>query len=99
MKVVCDNCSAIYKVPAEKLTKAVNKATCRNCGHRMLIPRPQPDADPDEQTVVTAVPPTPNVSVSRDGTPRIGAPVKGNHVKVGMSATPSEGTDQEAATL
>jgi predicted Zn finger-like uncharacterized protein len=70
MKVVCDNCSAVYKVPAEKLTKAVNKATCRNCGHRMLIPRPQPDADPDEQTVVTAVPPTPNVTVSREGSPR-----------------------------
>ncbi|MEZ4239106.1 MAG: zinc-ribbon domain-containing protein [Myxococcota bacterium] len=59
MKVVCDNCRAVYKVPDEKLTKAVNKATCRNCGHRMLIPRPKPNADPDERTLVTAVPPTP----------------------------------------
>jgi predicted Zn finger-like uncharacterized protein len=59
MKVVCDNCRAVYKVPDDKLTKAVNKATCRNCGHRMLIPRPKPNADPEERTLVTAVPPTP----------------------------------------
>lgn len=59
MKVVCDNCRAVYRVPDAKLTKAVNKATCRNCGHRMLIPRPKPGADPEERTLVTAVPPTP----------------------------------------
>ena len=56
MKVVCDNCRAVYKVPDDKLTKPVNKATCRNCGHRMLIPRPQPNSDPDEQTVACHVP-------------------------------------------
>jgi predicted Zn finger-like uncharacterized protein len=66
MKVVCDNCRAVYKVPDDKLTKAVNKATCRNCGHRMLIPRPKPNADPEERTLVTAVPPTP-----------VGAPPRG----------------------
>ncbi|MEZ4321277.1 MAG: AgmX/PglI C-terminal domain-containing protein [Myxococcota bacterium] len=59
MKVVCDNCGAVYKVPDEKLVKPVNKATCRQCGHRMLIPRPRADADPNERTLVTAVPPTP----------------------------------------
>ena len=59
MKVVCDNCRAVYRVPDAKLTKAVNKATCRTCGHRMLIPRPKPGADPEERTLVTAVPPTP----------------------------------------
>ncbi|MBT3219775.1 MAG: hypothetical protein HN348_11835, partial [Proteobacteria bacterium] len=59
MKVVCDNCRAVYKIPDSKLVKPVNKATCRNCGHRMLIPRPQPNADPEERTLVTAVPPTP----------------------------------------
>ncbi len=59
MKVVCDNCRAVYKVPNDKLTKPVNKATCRSCGHRMLIPRARPGADPDERTLVTAVPPTP----------------------------------------
>ena len=34
MKVVCDNCGALYKIPDEKLLKPVNKAPCRQCGHR-----------------------------------------------------------------
>lgn len=59
MKVICDNCRAVYKIPDEKLAKPVNKATCRKCGHRMLIPRPRQGANPDEKTLVTAVPPTP----------------------------------------
>ncbi len=67
MKVVCDNCRAVYRVPDAKLTKAVNKATCRTCGHRMLIPRPKPGADPEERTLVTAVPPTPVGAPPRDG--------------------------------
>lgn len=66
MKVVCDNCRAVYKIPDAKLTKAINKATCRQCGHRMLIPKPKPGADPDERTLVTAVPPTPPGAPSRD---------------------------------
>jgi len=69
MKVVCDNCRAVYKVPDDKLTKPVNKATCRNCGHRMLIPHPQPGADPDEQTVVTSMPPTPATVIRQAGPP------------------------------
>lgn len=40
MRVVCDNCGATYKIPDAKLTKEVNKATCRKCKHRMLIRRP-----------------------------------------------------------
>ena len=46
MKVICDNCGAMYKIPDAKLVKPVNKATCRQCGHRMLIPRPRLDVDP-----------------------------------------------------
>lgn len=53
MKVVCDNCGAMYKIPEAKLTKPVNKATCRQCGHKMLIPRPAPAIDPEERTVVS----------------------------------------------
>jgi outer membrane biosynthesis protein TonB len=68
MKVVCDNCGAVYKVPDEKLVKPVNKATCRQCGHRMLIPRPRADADPNERTLVTAVPPTPMGAPQREMT-------------------------------
>ncbi len=59
MKVVCENCRSAYRVPDEKLTKTVNKATCRQCGHKMLIPRARLDGDPDERTLVTRVPLTP----------------------------------------
>ena len=54
MRVVCDNCGATYKIPESKLTKEVNKATCRKCGHRMLIrrsaapPPPSPAPPPAE---------------------------------------------------
>lgn len=66
MKVICDNCRAVYKIPDEKLLKPVNKATCRKCGHRMLIPRPRQGASPDEKTLVTAVPPTPPPAPQRE---------------------------------
>ncbi len=75
MKVVCDNCRAVYKVPDDKLTKPVNKATCRNCGHRMLIPRPDPSADPDEQTVVKSMPPTPATVIRQAAPPMRDAPI------------------------
>ena len=38
--VICDNCRAVYKIPDEKLVKPVT-TTCRQCGHRMLIPGPE----------------------------------------------------------
>ena len=37
MRVVCDNCGASYKIPDSKLTREVNKATCRKCGHAIYI--------------------------------------------------------------
>ncbi len=40
MRVVCENCGATYKIPESKLTKEVNKATCRKCNFRMMIRRP-----------------------------------------------------------
>lgn len=61
MRVVCDQCSATYKVPNEKLTKPINKASCRSCGARLLIPKPQPGADPEERVVVPAIPATSGV--------------------------------------
>ncbi|MBN1336996.1 MAG: zinc-ribbon domain-containing protein [Deltaproteobacteria bacterium] len=39
MKVVCEHCGAVYRIPEEKLTREVHKATCRRCGHRMVIRR------------------------------------------------------------
>ena len=40
MRVVCDNCGATYKIPEHKLSREVNKATCRKCGHTIIIRRP-----------------------------------------------------------
>ena len=61
MRVVCDNCGATYRIPDEKLVKEVNKATCRKCGHRMLIRRPTaltedvpPVVSAEARTVVSA---------------------------------------------
>lgn len=84
MKIVCENCRAVYKVPDEKLTKAVNKATCRQCGHRMLIPKARPDGDPDERTLVTAVPPA--------GTPAPALPrsLDGERVTAAIEEEPEE---------
>ncbi|MBW1881622.1 MAG: zinc-ribbon domain-containing protein, partial [Deltaproteobacteria bacterium] len=78
MRVVCDNCSAVYKIPDEKLVKPVNKATCRACGHRMLIPRPPPpdDFEDEERTLIKERPlgvPTPMMSDSGD---RVTVPIE-----------------------
>ena|GEM_PF-1608921 len=37
MKVVCDNCQAIYKIADHKLVKEINRATCKRCGHKIII--------------------------------------------------------------
>ena len=75
MKVVCENCRAVYKVPDEKLRSAVNKATCRNCRFRMLIPRPNAGADPNERILVSAIgpaTPSPKEPASQDSPDRTG---------------------------
>ncbi|MEN9784780.1 MAG: hypothetical protein RLZZ299_44 [Pseudomonadota bacterium] len=72
MRVACDNCGASYKIPDTRLTKEVNKATCKKCGHAMYIRRaaaPGPDmldlskpsgahtpASAEESTVITHPP-------------------------------------------
>ncbi|MFH1468686.1 MAG: AgmX/PglI C-terminal domain-containing protein [Pseudomonadota bacterium] len=56
MKVVCDNCGAIYKIPEKKLVKDVNKATCRKCGHRIMIRREAgPDGSPTDGEEATLI--------------------------------------------
>jgi predicted Zn finger-like uncharacterized protein len=37
MKVVCDNCQAVYKIADHKLVKEINRATCKRCGHKIII--------------------------------------------------------------
>lgn len=58
MRVVCDQCAATYRVPNARLNKPINKATCRTCGARLLIPMPPSGADDEERVVVPAVPAT-----------------------------------------
>jgi len=53
MRVVCENCGATYKIPESKLTKEVNKATCRKCGFRMMIRRPAAAATVETSSAVT----------------------------------------------
>ncbi len=59
MRVVCDNCAATYKIPEHKLVREVNKATCRRCGHGIIIRKsgagyqsvaPSPDAESTQIT-------------------------------------------------
>ena len=87
MKVVCDNCRAVYKIPDAKLVKPINKATCRNCGYRMLIPRPPATADSDFSTLVTAVPPTP-----------MGAPPREKSTST-IEVEPAEGTGDSTEVI
>ncbi|MBM4389773.1 MAG: zinc-ribbon domain-containing protein, partial [Deltaproteobacteria bacterium] len=64
MRVVCDNCGASYKIPDSKLTREVNKATCRKCGNPILIRRPEttaketaahgPNLSTEERTLITS---------------------------------------------
>jgi len=62
MRVVCDNCGASYKIPDSKLTREVNKATCRKCGNTIVIQRivetpaapAAPAAEGEERTLITS---------------------------------------------
>lgn len=47
MKITCDKCGASYKIPAEKLTRDVSKATCKKCGEKIIIRRPGNDGYED----------------------------------------------------
>lgn len=40
MKVTCDNCGAVYRIPEAKLTKEVSRATCKKCGNKIVIHKP-----------------------------------------------------------
>jgi predicted Zn finger-like uncharacterized protein len=78
MRVVCDNCAASYKIPDSKLTKEVNKATCRKCGHAIFIKRageedprpapPPPEEHGEERTLITSAADLERAVRSRAGT-------------------------------
>ena len=44
MRVICDKCGASYKISDDRLTRDVNKATCRKCGEPIYIRRPNAEA-------------------------------------------------------
>ncbi len=46
MRVTCQECLAVYKIPDEKITKDVCRATCKKCGAKIIIRRA--DAGPQE---------------------------------------------------
>ena len=74
MRVVCDNCGAVYKIADSKLTKEVNKATCKRCGHKIVIYKPGSarasaasapgPSEAEERTVIKSV----------EGLDKVGAP-------------------------
>ncbi len=82
MRVVCDNCGAVYKIADSKLTKEVNRATCKRCGHKIIIYKPGSQAaqkaaatgasEDDERTVIKSVPELQKM-VSKQGVPSIGS--------------------------
>jgi len=37
MKVTCNKCGAQYNIPDSKLSREVNKATCKKCGNKIVI--------------------------------------------------------------
>ena len=56
MRIVCDSCGAVYKIADEKLVKEVNKATCKRCGHKIIIRKPRAAAaveGPSERTIIS----------------------------------------------
>ena len=50
MRVVCDNCGATYRIPDTKLTREVNKATCRKCSSPIIIRRNAPVGQPQRSS-------------------------------------------------
>ena len=52
MRIICDNCGAQYKIPVQKLGKRVNRATCRRCGHHIVIHQEQHEPNPEEDALV-----------------------------------------------
>jgi predicted Zn finger-like uncharacterized protein len=89
MRVVCDNCGAVYKIADSKLSKEVNRATCKRCGHKIIIYKPGSKAaeeaasrtpeEPvapegdEERTVIKSVPELKKLVQSQQGVPTIGS--------------------------
>ncbi|MCO4769409.1 MAG: zinc-ribbon domain-containing protein [Deltaproteobacteria bacterium] len=82
MRVVCDNCGAVYKIADSKLSKEVNKATCKRCGHKIVIYKPGSaraaaaaarPSEAEERTVIKSVEGLDKVGASTGKVPAIGS--------------------------
>jgi predicted Zn finger-like uncharacterized protein len=80
MRVVCDNCGAVYKIADSKLTKEVNKATCKRCGHKIVIYKAGSGrgdgpsiSDAEERTVIKSVEGLDKLSQGTGKVPAIGS--------------------------
>ena len=63
MRIVCESCGTAYKIPAERLTKSVHHATCKRCGHKIVIrvgERPAAESAPAEAAPFIVPPPAPD---------------------------------------
>ena len=47
MRIVCSNCGTSYRIKDEKLTRKVNRATCRKCKSVILIKKEDPPVGDD----------------------------------------------------
>ena len=50
--VICDNCSASYKIDFSKLKKEKNRITCRRCQYKIVIYKSEIFEPENEQAVV-----------------------------------------------
>ena len=58
MHIKCSECGAAYRIPDQKLTRTINRATCVKCGVKMIIRRIVEEAE--------VGPPTPHPSTHAD---------------------------------
>lgn len=98
MRITCDKCGANYKIPDEKLTKDVSRATCKKCGNKITIRKGGAagsayDFDEDDDSVVnheerTVIATVPEIQ-QFDATPPVAVP--------GHAATPAPAPAATAA--
>ena len=70
MKVTCAQCLAVYNISEEKLRKEVSRTTCRKCGYKIEIRRP--NGVPKLQTSAPLFEhvPTPSINIMDQAIPK-----------------------------
>ena len=106
MKITCDKCGANYKIPDDKLTKEVSRATCKKCGNKITIRKGGAtgtayDFDDDdsvvnheERTVIATVPEIQQF----DATPALASPAHGQATAPTPASAPAAASRPVDAT-